>query len=121
MGQVAEAERINGQLLTKNFGTTRLSVLAVDTERFHQVAWYRPDFADDRSLEGLIGSIRPEGLAASYQQDGIRLPQGRPPSPCGSIPTGPARGWPGMRDSATPEGATTTWRWATWTAWAGTN
>ncbi len=76
VGQVAEAERINGQLLTKNFGTTRLSVLAVDTERFHRVAWYRPDFADDRSLEGLIGSIRPEGLAASYQQDGIRLPPG---------------------------------------------
>ena len=75
VGQVTEAERINGQLLTKNFGTTRLSVLSVDTERFDQVAWYRPDFAQADSLAGLMGSIKPESHPSSYRNDGIRLPQ----------------------------------------------
>ena len=82
--QAAEVQRINGQLLTQNFGTTRLEVLAVDTERFDRVAWYRGDFAGGRSLEELVAVIEPRGTLApsnagngpesSYQADGIRLP-----------------------------------------------
>ena len=83
--QASEVQRINGQLLTQNFGTTRLEVLAVDTERFHRVAWYRDDFADGRPLEELIGVINPVSSqdspsggthpGAPDRQDAIRLPR----------------------------------------------
>jgi ABC-type lipoprotein release transport system permease subunit len=67
----AEVHRASGHLLTRGFGITRASVLAVDTENFAEVAWYRSDFADVDSLPDLVGAIRPD---ASMLEDGIRLP-----------------------------------------------
>lgn len=67
----AQAHRASGHLLTRGFGITRLSVLAVDTDDFAEVAWYRPDFADGNSLQDLVDAIRPD---AAMLEEGIRLP-----------------------------------------------
>ena len=69
---LAEVSRVTGSLLTQGFSTARLSVLAVDTDNFAQVAWFRPDFAPaGQSLEQLIARLKPDAAAG---WDGIELP-----------------------------------------------
>ncbi len=57
--RVAEVERASGSLLTRGFSSEGVSVLAVDTDSFAHVAWYRPDFAGGKSLEELTRVITP--------------------------------------------------------------
>ena len=71
----AEARRMFGSLLTKGF-SERISILAVDTSRFGQVAWYRPDFADGKSLNEIIAALKPDGGSHLGARDGILLPLG---------------------------------------------
>ena len=56
----AEARRMHSSLLTKGFSTDSASILAVDTSRFDQVAWYRPDFADGKSVNEIIAVLKPD-------------------------------------------------------------
>ncbi len=74
---VAEVSRVSGNLLTQGFSSARLSVLAVDTDNFAQVGWFRPDFAAGQSLAQLIAPIRPGAGDDTEETDGtagIELP-----------------------------------------------
>ena len=70
--RVAEVNRARGTILSGGFSSTRVSVLAVDTGNFRDVAWYRPDFAGGKSLEELSGALASE--IPSGKGDGIELP-----------------------------------------------
>jgi hypothetical protein len=69
----AEVNRLNGRLLTQGFGITGVSTLAVDANHFGNVAWYRPDFSNGRSLPELMAGL---GASEALLEDGIRLPDG---------------------------------------------
>ncbi|MFB3097162.1 MAG: FtsX-like permease family protein, partial [Dehalococcoidia bacterium] len=74
----SEALRVSGYLLTRGFGSGRVSTLGVDTEKFARVAWYRPDFANDQPLEGLIEVISPDAVGNPPllgPDDGLLLPR----------------------------------------------
>ena len=68
----AEAMQTEGSLLTEGFGSQRVSVLAVDSPRLADVAWWRDDFADDGGLPDLMSSIAPSPDAPQ----GLPLPEG---------------------------------------------
>ena len=73
----SEALRVSGHLLTRGFGSGRISTLGVDTEKFARVAWYRPDFANDQPLENLIDVISPDAAGNPplvVPDDGLLLP-----------------------------------------------
>ncbi len=67
----AEANRTGGSRMTGGFSTSTVSVLAVDTDRFADVAWYRSDFAGGKSLDQLMEALDAKDVA---ETDGIRLP-----------------------------------------------
>ena len=70
---VAEVNRARGTILSGGFSSIRVSVLAVDSRNFQDVAWYRPDFAGGKSLEELSATLTsgsPEG-----EGNGIELPR----------------------------------------------
>ena len=74
----SEALRLSSHLLTRGFGSGRISTLGVDTEKFARVAWYRPDFANDQPLENLIDAINPDAgrnPPLLGPDDGLLLPQ----------------------------------------------
>ena len=68
----AEGRRVNARPLTEGFSTTRIAALAVDTNNFDRVGWYRPDFSGTGSLGELMASIVPAD--PRFQTDGIPLP-----------------------------------------------
>ena len=51
--------RLTGNLLTQGFSSERFDLLAVDTSRFHRVAWFRSDFAAGQPLGELMRAIQP--------------------------------------------------------------
>ena len=67
----AEVNRTGGSRMTGGFSTSTVSVLAVDTDRFGDVAWYRSDFAGGKSLDRLMEALDAKDVA---ETDGIRLP-----------------------------------------------
>ncbi len=68
--QFAPAFRTTASMSTASFGEP-IDVLAVDADKFHQVAWYREDFSQE-PLESLMEKLRPpEGSSG-----GIQLPTG---------------------------------------------
>lgn len=70
---ISETLRTTGTLSTSAFDSTDVSVLAVDTSNFADVAWYRKDFVGGRSLPQIMELLSPDpGL--SILEDGIRLP-----------------------------------------------
>ena len=71
----AEVKRMDGDLLVSGFGTPRVDILAVDTEHFADVAWYRPDFFGGESLGELVSAIVPDPSSPTSLRDGIRLPE----------------------------------------------
>ncbi len=71
--QSAEVMRTEGSLLTEAFGSQRISVLAVESDRFASAAWWRPDFSDGSTLPELMTRITPASGAAS---PGLALPPG---------------------------------------------
>ncbi len=71
--KASEVNRTSGSLLTRGVSAARVSVLAVDTGSFADVAWYRPDFAGGRSLGDLTGAIAPSPTAGYPVTDGIVL------------------------------------------------
>ena len=68
----AEAMRNEGSLLTEGFGSQRVSVLAVDSPRLADIAWWRADFADEDELSNLMVKIAPNVDAPT----GLPLPDG---------------------------------------------
>ena len=68
----AEAMQTEGSLLTEGFGSQRVSVLAVDSPRLADVAWWRNDFADGDGLPDLMSRITPNPDAPQ----GLPLPEG---------------------------------------------
>lgn len=72
--QVVEASRMNGNLLTQGFSSERFSLLAVDSRNFAPVGWFRPDFADDRTLPDLMRAIAPpRSLAGASQLSELQI------------------------------------------------
>lgn len=55
----AEALRTEGSLLTEGFGSQRVSVLAVESDKLADVAWWRDDFGDDSTLPELMTLLTP--------------------------------------------------------------
>ena len=75
VGAAAEVRRMDGDLLVSGLGSPRVDILAVDTEHFADVAWYRPDFFGGRSLGELVSAIVPDPSSPTSLRDGIRLPE----------------------------------------------
>ncbi len=67
----AEAMRTEGSLLTEGFGSQRVSVLAVESDRLADVAWWREDFGDGNTLPELMALISPNPNAPG----GLPLPE----------------------------------------------
>ena len=81
---VAEAFRGTGSLLTQGFSGTRLSLLAVDSDKLDQAAWFRSDFAGGQTLSQLAAELNPASNGAvgvtgagngGNFGDGIELPR----------------------------------------------
>jgi ABC-type antimicrobial peptide transport system permease subunit len=70
---ISEVLRTTGSLSTGAFDQTQVSIMAVDSESFADVAWYREDFTDAKSLRTLTDAINP-GPSLSILGDGITLP-----------------------------------------------
>ena len=68
----AEVMRTEGGLLTEGFSPPRVSVLAVESERLSEVAWWREDFGEGNTLAELMAAITPDPNAP----EGLRLPEG---------------------------------------------
>lgn len=68
----AEVMRTEGSLLTEGFGSQRVSVLAVESERLAEVAWWREDFGEGNTLAELMTAIEPDRDVT----DGLPLPEG---------------------------------------------
>ena len=68
----AEVLRTEGSLLNEGFSSQRVSVLAVESDQFSEVAWWREDFGEDNTLSELMTSIAPDPNAP----EGLRLPEG---------------------------------------------
>ena len=71
---VAEVRRADVQLTSTTFGTSG-TVLAVNADRFADVAWYRSDFTDGRPLSEIMGKLRPHPSSPGPLADGIQLPR----------------------------------------------
>ena len=67
-----EVMRTEGSLLTEGFGSQRVTVLAVEPDLLPDVSWWRPDFAEPKTLPELMALIAPDPDAP----EGIMLPEG---------------------------------------------
>lgn len=110
----ADAFRSAGYLTTTGFSTSG-TLLAVDADNIADVAWFRDDFADGRSLADLSLTLKhgisgrpypgspPEGEGTELKADGILLPHDATAIAVWARPGGSARGvdlWARLRDSA---------------------
>ena len=68
----AEVMQTEGSLLTEGFGSQRVSVLGVESERLTDVGWWRDDFGGGNTLSDLMSQIAPNVDAP----EGIPLPEG---------------------------------------------
>ena len=69
----AEVERTRGHLMATALSTEGVTVLAVDADRIEDVAWYRSQFSDGKSLGELAASISSDN--SPIIDDGILLPE----------------------------------------------
>ena len=67
----AEVMRTEGSLLTEGFGSQRVSVLAVESDRLSDIAWWRDDFGDEKTLPELMALLAPNPDGPK----GLSLPQ----------------------------------------------
>jgi hypothetical protein len=72
--RTVEVSRLTGNLLTRGFSSERFDLLAVDSSRFHRVAWFRSDFADGQPLGELMRAIQPPpGLTERRQPAELQI------------------------------------------------
>ena len=71
--EITEVLRTTGTLSTGAFDQTPVSIMAVDSDSFAEVAWYRDDFTGGETLPSLAQAIRTDP-AVSILSDGIPLP-----------------------------------------------
>ena len=71
---VADVQRTSTLVTTKTFNTSG-TLLAVDAGQFADVAWYRSDFTDGRSLSEIMGKLSPDPSSPVALADGIQLPR----------------------------------------------
>ena len=69
---VSETSRVRGTLMSRGFVVEAVSILAVDTDTFSDVAWYRSDFAGGKPLGQLTRAIAHD---STVLEDGIQLPE----------------------------------------------
>lgn len=69
-GSASEVKRLQGSVLTNALSVPSVAVLAVESDRFSEVAWYRDDFAGGLSLDDLTRAIVPASV-----EDGLLLPE----------------------------------------------
>ena len=108
LGAAAHVFRTPGYLTTTGFSTSG-TLLAVDADSIADVAWFREDFADGRSLSDLSVIIRGNASAGANRdsplqptEDGIALPPDATALALWARPGGSARGvdlWARLRDS----------------------
>ena len=70
---ISEVLRTNGTLAAGAFDQAHLSIIAVDTDSFADVAWYRDDFTNGETLTSLTEAISVDP-SVSILSDGIQLP-----------------------------------------------
>ena len=70
---ISEVLRTTGTLTTGAFDQTQVTIVAVNTDNFADVAWYREDFTNENSLLELTQAISPD-TSVSILDDGITLP-----------------------------------------------
>ena len=70
---ISEVLRTTGTLSTGGFDQTQVSIVAVDTDSFADVAWYRDDFTRGETLQSLTQELRSDPTV-SILSDGIPLP-----------------------------------------------
>ena len=88
--RTVEVSRLTGNLLTQGFSSERFDLLAVDTSRFHRVAWFRPDFADGQPLGELMRAIQPPpGLTEQRQPAELQISPAALTGGGGGIPLPP--------------------------------
>ena len=88
--RTVEVSRLTGNLLTQGFSSERFDLLAVDTSRFHRVAWFRPDFADGQPLGELMRAIQPPpGLTQQRQPAELQISPAALTGGGGGIPLPP--------------------------------
>ncbi|MDE2780830.1 MAG: ABC transporter permease [Chloroflexota bacterium] len=85
--RIAEVSRMTGNLLTQGFSSQRFDLLAVDSSRFAQVAWFRPDFVEGQTLGSLMRSIQtPPGLSSDQQPAELQISRAILPGVGSGIP-----------------------------------
>ena len=70
---ISEVLRTTGTLSAGAFNQTQMSIVAVDTDSFADVAWYRDDFTGGETLTSLTEAISVDP-SVSILSDGIQLP-----------------------------------------------
>ena len=70
---ISEVLRTTGTLTIGAFDQIPVSIVAVNTDNFADVAWYREDFTNENSLQELTQAINPNA-SVSILDDGITLP-----------------------------------------------
>ena len=84
--ELVEVSRLTGNLLTQGFSSERFEMLAVDTEKFDKIAWFREDFAGGKSLGSLMRTIAPERrIASEIQPAELQVPSSVLPTSSGGI------------------------------------
>ena len=85
--RVAEVQRVTGNMLTQGFSSERFDLLAVDSARFAQVAWFRPDFADGQTLPALMRKIQaPVNLSDAPRQAELQISRVSVPGGSSGLP-----------------------------------
>ena len=69
-----DVRRTVAGMLTKGFSAPTVSILAVDSETFGEVAWYRSDFVGGKSFDVLISLLESGEANQTGGQGDIRLP-----------------------------------------------
>ncbi|MCH8224780.1 MAG: hypothetical protein IIC97_02815 [Chloroflexi bacterium] len=71
---VAEVLRTSAHVTTETFSSSG-TLLAVNAETFGDVAWYRSDFTNGKTLSELVGKLSPDISSPAPLTDGIQLPE----------------------------------------------
>ncbi len=75
VAEAAEVRRVSGSPLTTGFNTGSVSIIGVESERFGEVVWDRPDFSREGSLTEAIGRLESATRSLDLDDSGTLLPE----------------------------------------------